>query len=143
MFIFEGPYTGAIIKFGVFVTHHYPLLSKPALKILSPTNISHPYINRMDNKVLFEWDPENDNFITLLQQFQNMFVQYEPVSEAERNQIASAVELSIKEISTPSNTLKKDIFTPCQLQWTDKLLELKSAYLNMGSSEQNQTSEVI
>jgi hypothetical protein len=140
MFVFEGPFTGAIIKFNLFVTHHYPFLSKPAIKIISPTIIQHRSVNKMDSKVQFTWDPETDNLISLFQNFSDMFTHYEPESESERIQIQEAVDLSVKQISSDS---KRDMFSPCSLVWTEKLRELKSKYLNVETIDQSLNEETV
>jgi hypothetical protein len=114
-------------------------MGKPAIKIISPTNITHPFINRMDNKVLFEWDPVNDSLKILLQKFHDMFINEEPANDNERAQIQSAIELSVKQIASDS---KRDMFSPCSLVWTDKLTELKNMYVNMGNSDQSFTEAV-
>jgi hypothetical protein len=140
MFAFEGPYTGAVIKFALFLTHHYPFVSKPAIKIISPTIIPHRSINKMDSKVQFSWDPEADNLISLFQHFSDMFTNYEPENDSESIQIQEAVELSLKQISSDT---KRDMFSPCSLVWTDKLRELKSKYLNIGNIDEVSTGETV
>eukprot|EP01126_Amoeba_proteus_P007397 TRINITY_DN1265_c0_g2_i6.p1 TRINITY_DN1265_c0_g2~~TRINITY_DN1265_c0_g2_i6.p1 ORF type:complete len:151 (+),score=31.84 TRINITY_DN1265_c0_g2_i6:274-726(+) len=138
MFVNEGLYSGAIIKFAIYVPSGYPLAGVPSLKILSPSNISllHPVIN-MDNKLPLVWGPDGTLF-TILEQLRDLFVKFKPTKEQGHvlmEQISSSV-------STLFSSQDKDIFSPCKPSWTPELLSVKRRIMKENGEPPNNFTEI-
>lgn len=126
MFIHAGPYKGATIKFAIYVTSTYPLCGKPTIKIISPTTILHPQINKMDRKLnLQSWDPEKDNLLSIVNTLRNLLETFEspPEDDPKINLIVRTSRDQVFE-----NPPEPDVFSPC-MAWTPELLAFKHEIL--------------
>lgn len=119
MFIREGPLTGLICKFAIYVLSAFPLMGKPTIKISAPSNFDHPLVNKHDQKVIMpEWNPDEDTLLTIINFIRNLFVSYEPSRKINPEEY---VKSSVQQIF---ESTEKDLFY-CP-KWTPEVLQTKN-----------------
>lgn len=125
MFVREGPYTGLICKFSLYVFSTFPLMAKPTIKILSPSSFEHPLLNKHDNKVtMSDFNAETDSLVTIIDFIRDLFVRDPPIKKDLSPE--SLINASVHAALYESN--EKDYFTAPK--WTPEVIECKQKILS-------------